>query len=97
MTVHFWGENPVGWWEIIFTDNSDSMNKKRAAFDMEEEEKQEIDSQRRKKAHRNEIPLAYRAYYNDEKPRQFKRSEAEELANNYDKFHDEIRHGRSGG
>lgn len=97
MTVHFWGENPAGWWEITFTDNSDSMNKKRETFDMEEEEKHEIDSRRRKKAHRNEIPFPFGAGYEDEKPRQFKRSEAEELANNYDNFHDEIRHGRFGG
>jgi len=89
MTVHLWGENPKGWWNIIFKDNSDRMNVKKETIDVEEEEKHEIDAKRRKKAHRNEIPRPEELYRR-------KRQDGDELSSKYDSFRDEIRHGRFG-
>ncbi|EDO33327.1 predicted protein, partial [Nematostella vectensis] len=48
MTVHFWGEDPAGEWEVIITDNTDSMFNKREAVDMEEKEREEINARRKK-------------------------------------------------
>lgn len=91
MTVHFWGEDPRGRWEIEFKDNSDKLFQKKNTIDIEEEEKHEIDA-RRKKAHRDEIPRPQE----DINKKRHKRSEADDLSDNYDKYRDEIRHGRRG-
>lgn len=54
MSVHFWGENPLGKWQITFKDNPDTKyERKSLKKDMEDIERTMIDN--RRKAHRDEI------------------------------------------
>ena len=54
MSVHFWGENPQGEWQITVADNPNSKyEKKSRKKDMEDIERTLIDN--RRKAHRDEI------------------------------------------